>query len=77
VNTFGVSAPGDKAYEHFGFTASNLTARATDVIAFYTKHGTALSCCFALRLCIGRCGVAFRVVMLRRSLCNAMNFVSC
>jgi hypothetical protein len=48
VNTFGVSAPGDKAYEHFGFTASNLTARATDVIAFYTKQGTALSRCFAL-----------------------------
>jgi hypothetical protein len=48
VNTFGVSAPGDKAYEHFGFTASNLTARATDVIAFYTKQGTALSCCFSV-----------------------------
>ncbi len=39
MDSFGISAPGGKAAEHFGFTVSNLTERANEVIAFYSgKH---------------------------------------
>jgi transketolase len=40
VNSFGLSAPADKIYEHFGFGVANLTERASDVIAFYTAPGS-------------------------------------
>jgi plastocyanin len=40
MNTFGLSAPAEKIYEHFGFGPDNLTARARDVITFYTPAGT-------------------------------------
>lgn len=39
VNQFGLSAPAEKIYEHFGFGLDNLTARANQVIAFYTAEG--------------------------------------
>lgn len=39
MNAFGLSAPADKIYAHFGFGVENLTARANDVIAFYTPAG--------------------------------------
>jgi hypothetical protein len=51
MNTFGLSAPAEKIYEHFGFGPDNLTARARDVIAFYTPAGkppwdaSVLCCC--------------------------------
>ena len=35
-NTFGLSAPAELIYEHFGFSVPNLTARAQQTIAFYT-----------------------------------------
>lgn len=38
-NAFGLSAPAEKIYEHFGFGIVNLTARANDVVAFYTAQG--------------------------------------
>eukprot|EP00428_Durinskia_dybowskii_P063222 CAMPEP_0170369910 /NCGR_PEP_ID=MMETSP0117_2-20130122/8233_1 /TAXON_ID=400756 /ORGANISM="Durinskia baltica, Strain CSIRO CS-38" /LENGTH=703 /DNA_ID=CAMNT_0010624657 /DNA_START=46 /DNA_END=2157 /DNA_ORIENTATION=- len=38
-NAFGLSAPAEKIYEHFGFGVDNLTARANEVIAFYTPLG--------------------------------------
>lgn len=41
VNSFGLSAPAEKIYDHFGFTVPNLTTRANDVIAFYTPAGAA------------------------------------
>jgi len=31
VNQFGLSAPAEKIYEHFGFGLDNLTARASQV----------------------------------------------
>lgn len=39
VNTFGLSAPAEKIYEHFGFSVPNLVARATEVMQFYTAEG--------------------------------------
>jgi transketolase len=39
LDSFGLSAPGGKAMEHYGFTVENLSARANEVIAFYKgKH---------------------------------------
>lgn len=39
LDSFGLSAPGGKAMEHFGFTVENLSARASDVVEFYKgKH---------------------------------------
>jgi transketolase len=38
-NAFGLSAPADKIYEHFGFTVTNLVQRAKDVITYYTVDG--------------------------------------
>lgn len=34
-NTFGLSAPGDDLYKHFGFTVSNLVNKAQEVVDFY------------------------------------------
>lgn len=33
---YGMSAPADKIYQHFGLTAANLVVRAQEVITFYT-----------------------------------------
>jgi len=36
---FGVSAPSDVVYKHFGFSVPNLLERAGEVIAFYRPGG--------------------------------------
>lgn len=38
-NTFGLSAPADSIYKHFGFAPSSLAERAKEVIAFYSVGG--------------------------------------
>lgn len=35
-NVFGLSAPADKIYQHFGLTVPNLVQRCSEVLAFYT-----------------------------------------
>lgn len=39
LESFGMSAPGNKLYEYFGFTVSNLVIRAQEVIAYYGEAG--------------------------------------
>jgi transketolase len=36
MQSYGLSAPGETAMEHFGFTVANLSARGSEVIAFYS-----------------------------------------
>jgi transketolase len=36
MQSYGLSAPGETAMEHFGFTVANLSARGAEVIAFYS-----------------------------------------
>ncbi len=38
-NCFGLSAPGDALYKHFGFTPANLAQKGKEVIAFYSVGG--------------------------------------
>ena len=38
MTTFGASAPASDLFKHFGFTTSNLTLRARDVISFYKTN---------------------------------------
>lgn len=38
-NVFGLSAPGNALYDHFGFNVPNLVAKANEVIAFYDDDG--------------------------------------
>jgi len=40
-NTFGMSAPSEKIYAHFGLTAAALAPKMQEVIAFYTPEGAA------------------------------------
>lgn len=35
INTFGMSGPGPKLYEHFGFTVDGILAKAKQVVSFY------------------------------------------
>jgi len=39
MGRFGASGPGGKVFEKFGFTASNVTARAIALLEFYKTHG--------------------------------------
>jgi len=38
MTTFGASGPGPKLYQHFGFTAENISNKARQVVEFYAKH---------------------------------------
>jgi transketolase len=38
MTSFGASAPASDLFKHFGFTTSNLTLRARDVISFYKSN---------------------------------------
>lgn len=37
MNTYGISAPGGKVYERYGFTVENLTSAAQRVMAHYAN----------------------------------------
>ncbi|KAJ1426263.1 Transketolase, thiamine diphosphate binding domain-containing protein [Ochromonadaceae sp. CCMP2298] len=39
INAFGLSAPADSIYKHFGFDIPNLLLRAKEVVAFYSEGG--------------------------------------
>jgi transketolase len=38
INTFGMSGPGGKLYDHFGFTTPKLVAKAHEVLDFYSAR---------------------------------------
>jgi transketolase len=40
-NTFGMSAPAEQIYAHFGLTKDVLLQKSQEVIAFYTPAGSA------------------------------------
>eukprot|EP01036_Dinobryon_divergens_P030464 gene30465-39709_t len=42
-NTYGVSAPSDVVFRHFGFSKENIALRAKDVIAFYSSSSSSSS----------------------------------
>jgi transketolase len=39
LDSFGLSAPGNRLYQYFGFTLENLASKARDVISFYGEAG--------------------------------------
>jgi len=38
IESFGISAPANKVYEHFGLTTSAVTAKCQKVLEFYSNH---------------------------------------